>query len=499
MGEVWRAHDSETDRIVALKLLPAHFSDDEEFQRRFRREAHAAARLNNPHIIPIHHYGEIEGQLYVDMRLIEGRDLQAVLGEGPLAPARAVRIIEQVAKAVHAAHQAGLLHRDIKPSNILLDDDDFAYLIDFGIARAINDTRMTKYGNPIGTFEYIAPERLDNQAEEDARADVYSLACVLYEALTGHPPFPGDTMAQLVAAHLHIPPPQVSVTRPDVPPEVDQVIATGMAKDPDHRYTTTVELADAARDAITMPLAPRGASTRISDPTTARAHADARLPPAPDLAATHQRPVSPSPAPAAGPADYRPFPIGAPPQRPSRRRPSWLIAVLGVVVIGVGLVVYGPVRALLHGHQPPTPTPTAQPAPAPPTAQPTPPSAGPVSTPASPSAEVPGLAPYVGVWQAHTGRVVIDSTGTGRLTYRGCTACTTPTENTIDFALTSVANGFASGAVTASSDAFYTVGAPVTAHLAAVLPGQLLEMTVKGIAELPFCNGPAEAAGQCGA
>lgn len=280
MGEVWRAHDSETDRIVALKLLPAHFSDDEEFQRRFRREAHAAARLNNPHIIPIHHYGEIEGQLYVDMRLIEGRDLQAVLGEGPLAPARAVRIIEQVAKAVHAAHQAGLLHRDSKPSNILLDDD-FAYLIDFGIARAINDTRMTKYGNPIGTFEYIAPERLGNQAEEDARADVYSLACVLYEALTGHPPFPGDTMAQLVAAHLHIPPPQVSVTRPDVPPQVDQVIATGMAKDPDHRYSTTVELADAARDAITMPLAPRGASTRISDPTTAHAHAADRLPPAP--------------------------------------------------------------------------------------------------------------------------------------------------------------------------------------------------------------------------
>lgn len=109
------------------------------------------------------------------------------------------------------------------------------------------------------------------------------------------------------------------------------------------------------------------------------------------------------------------------------------------------------------------------------------------------------MAPYVGVWQAHTGRVVIDSTGTGRLTYRGCTACATPTENTIDFALTSVAIGFASGAVTASSDAFYTVGAPVTAHLAAVLPGQLLEMTVKGIAELPFCNGPAEAAGQCGA
>ena len=180
MGEVWRAHDTDTDRIVALKLLPPYFSDDEEFQQRFRREAHTAARLNNPHIIPIHNYGEIEGQLYVDMRLIEGRDLQTVLNDGPLDPARAVGIIGQVAKALHAAHQVGLLHRDIKPSNILLDNDDFAYLIDFGIARVIEETRMTRSGDTLGTFQYIAPERLDVQALEDSRADIYSLACVLY-------------------------------------------------------------------------------------------------------------------------------------------------------------------------------------------------------------------------------------------------------------------------------------------------------------------------------
>src|SRR6201993_2863171 len=116
------------------------------------------------------------------MRLIEGRDLQTVLADGPLEPARAVRIIEQIAKALHAAHQVGLLHRDIKPSNILLDADEFAYLIDFGIARMIDETRITKSNNMIGTFQYIAPERLDNLAQEDARADVYSLACVLYEA-----------------------------------------------------------------------------------------------------------------------------------------------------------------------------------------------------------------------------------------------------------------------------------------------------------------------------
>lgn len=253
MGEVWRAYDTDTDRIVAIKLLPGHLSDDAEFQRRFRREAHAAAQLNSPHVIPIHHYGEIDGHLYLDMRLIEGRDLSAVLAEGQLEPARAVRIIDQVAKALNAAHQVGLLHRDIKPSNILLDGDDFAYLIDFGIARAADETRMTKSGNTIGTFAYIAPERLDPDAEEDARADIYSLACVLYESLTGHPPFAGSTMAHLIAAHLNTPPPRPSTDQPNVPQQVDEVIATGMAKDPDNRYATTVELAEAARDAITVP------------------------------------------------------------------------------------------------------------------------------------------------------------------------------------------------------------------------------------------------------
>lgn len=261
MGEVWRAYDTDTDRVVALKVLPEHLSEDAEFQRRFRREAHAAARLNSPHVIPIHHYGEIEGRLYVDMRLIEGRDLSTVLADRPLEPARAVRVVEQVAKALHAAHQVGLLHRDIKPSNILLDDDDYAYLIDFGIAHAADETRMTRSGNTIGTFAYIAPERLDPQAEEDARADIYSLACVLYESLTGQPPFAGSTMAHLIAAHLSTPPPRASTTQPDVPPQFDDVIATGMAKDPNERYATTVELADAAREAITpirQPSTPTG-------------------------------------------------------------------------------------------------------------------------------------------------------------------------------------------------------------------------------------------------
>ena len=254
MGEVWRAYDTRTDREVAIKVLPAHFADDQMFLQRFRREAHAAARLHNPHVIPIHDYGEIDGRLYVDMRLIEGRDLQTVLVEGPLEPARAARIIEQVAKALHAAHKVGLVHRDVKPSNVLLDEDDYAYLIDFGIARALDETRLTGTGNAIGTFQYMAPERLSDKADDDARADIYALACVLYECLTGEPPFAGNGMAGLVAAHLNAPPPQPSATHPRVPARFDAVIATGMAKDPNQRYATTVELATAAHDAVTAPI-----------------------------------------------------------------------------------------------------------------------------------------------------------------------------------------------------------------------------------------------------
>jgi serine/threonine protein kinase len=252
MGEVWRAHDTVTDRVVAIKVLPTQYTDDPMFRQRFRREAHAAARLNSPHVIPIHDYGEIEGRLFVTMRLVEGRDLHAVLTEGPLQPSRAVRIIEQVAKALNAAHRAGLVHRDVKPSNVLLDEDDFAYLIDFGIARAADETRLTGTGNAIGTFQYMAPERLAN-SPDDARADIYALACVLYECLTGQPPFAGRNMASLVADHLNTPPPQPSDSRPDVPAQFDAIIETGMAKDPDDRYATTLDLSSAAQGALTQP------------------------------------------------------------------------------------------------------------------------------------------------------------------------------------------------------------------------------------------------------
>lgn len=136
MGEVWRAYDTAIDRVVALKVLPDNFAHDQVFQERFRREAKAAAGLDEPHVVPIHDFGEIDGRLFVTMRLIKGRDLQDLLRDGPLLPVRAVAIVEQIASALHAAHEVGLVHRDVKPSNILIAKNDFAYLIDFGIARA---------------------------------------------------------------------------------------------------------------------------------------------------------------------------------------------------------------------------------------------------------------------------------------------------------------------------------------------------------------------------
>jgi serine/threonine-protein kinase len=336
MGEVWRAHDTATDRIVAIKVLPAHLSDDEMFQQRFRREAHAATRLNNPHVIPIHDYGEIDGRLYVSMQLIEGHDLQEVLAQGQLSPTRAVGIVEQIAKALHAAHKIGLVHRDVKPSNILLDEDDFAYLIDFGIAHAPGDTRLTSAGFTMGTIHYIAPERLGDDPIDDARGDIYALACVLYECLTGRPPFIGTSMGSLVAAHLNSPPPQPSTSQPNIPPQLDKVIARGMAKDPDERYPTTVELADAARDAIAVPM-------QFSGPSVAAT---------PDAEATGQAPT-------------RPAPTGRPPQPAHRkngtrrlsRRTKIAIVASAVAIVAVIAAAVG--MPAIAGHRPSGSSPTS--------------------------------------------------------------------------------------------------------------------------------------------
>ncbi|WP_413642602.1 serine/threonine-protein kinase PknD [Mycobacterium sp. RTGN5] len=258
MGQVWRARDSQTNRVVALKVLPEHSADDDESRERFRRECEAVAQLTEPHIIPIHDFGDVDGRLFLNMRLVDGKDLRTLIKqEGALPPTRAVAIIVQVAGALQAAHDVGLVHRDVKPSNILVSDNDFAYLIDFGIAHASGDHTLTKAGETIGTAVYMAPEAIGAAVKTHSRVDVYALACVLYECLTGGPPFVSDVGVQgLIAHHLHTPPPQPSVTNSDVPAAFDEVIAKGMAKNPDDRYASVHELATAARAAAGDPTLP---------------------------------------------------------------------------------------------------------------------------------------------------------------------------------------------------------------------------------------------------
>ena len=266
MGEVWRAHDTAIDRVVALKMLLPHFATDPDFEKRFRREARAAARLDDPHVVPIYDVGEIDGRLYVTMRLITGTDLQTLIDAGPLDPKRAVSIIEQIAAALHNAHRAGLVHRDVKPSNILLDENDFAYLIDFGIARTAEDTGLTMTGAAIGTWAYMAPERF-NTDEIHPSSDIYALACVLYQCLTGQQPFPGSTLEQIAVGHMVSPPPKPSEKSGAVPSALDEVIATGLAKQPADRYPTAIEMASAARQVFTESSQPIARTTPPPAPT----------------------------------------------------------------------------------------------------------------------------------------------------------------------------------------------------------------------------------------
>jgi serine/threonine kinase PknH len=325
MGSVYEAEDTVLQRSVALKLISANYAQDPDYRMRLQREARIAGRLQDPHVVPIHSAGEIDGQLYVDMRLINGTDLDTVLKRsGPLAPARAVAIVSQVAAALDDAHAAGVLHRDVKPANILLTSNDFAYLVDFGIANAAAETKLTQMGDVLGTWTYMAPERFSgNNAEVAAGADVYALACLLFEALTGSPPFTGDRVS-VISAHLTQPIPRVSATRP-LPVALDDVFARGMAKRPQDRYATAGELARAAELAL--------GSGAMSVPTSPVLTAPV-YPPQP----TQPRgwgPPPPTPPPGYAVASAPPAP---PPAPRGRKRWPFVAAAIALVVALVGAV-----------------------------------------------------------------------------------------------------------------------------------------------------------------
>ena len=258
MGEVFRAFDTEHERVVALKRLAPHLADDPDFRARFKQEARLAARLRNPHIITIHRFGELAGHLFIDMRYVEGFDAADLIkAVGALAPHRAVALVEQVATALDTAHGAGLVHRDVKPSNLLLDREvsqqlgDFVYLADFGITRSSSTARsysLTRTGALLGSLDYMAPEQFDGVA--DGRVDIYALTCVLLELLTGQKPYQGAGLPALMHAHLNVAPPTPSQIRPELGPAFDDVIRRGMAKNRDDRFHSAGELAAVARAAL---------------------------------------------------------------------------------------------------------------------------------------------------------------------------------------------------------------------------------------------------------
>ncbi|MDT5018368.1 MAG: eukaryotic-like serine/threonine-protein kinase [Mycobacterium sp.] len=341
MGEVWRAHDTTIDRVVALKMLLPHYAKDEDFDKRFRREARTAARLDDPHVVPIYDVGEIDGRLYVTMRLINGVDLDTLLRAGPLEPGRAVHIIEQIAGALHSAHQAGLVHRDVKPSNILLADNDFAYLIDFGIARAAGDTKLTSEGSTIGTWAYMAPERF-NTGESAPSSDIYALACVLYQCLTGELPFPGSTLEQVAVSHMVMPPPRPSQERNTIPTAMDSVIATGLAKQTTDRYLTAVEMAAAARQAITATGSQPRAAVAPGPPPVIQPN----WPPPQGPALTYPTPP-PSHVPPSGPPPWPPAQPWSQPPPPPKRSSRKPLIVIGAL-LGVALLIAGGVFATMQ-------------------------------------------------------------------------------------------------------------------------------------------------------
>jgi hypothetical protein len=327
MGVVYRATDLELDRRVALKLIAPEWAGDADLRERFKHESRLVAALDHPNVIPVHDAGERDGLLYIAMRFVDGTDLRGLIDErGALDARLAARVTARIASALDAAHAAGLVHRDVKPANVLLagePGEEHPYLTDFGLAKRLDgDSGLTHSGQWLGTVDYVAPEQLSGKPV-DHRTDIYSLAVLLFEALTGEVPFPGDSAPAKMTAKLHEPPPSVCERAPWLPAALEDVLKRGMAPDPDERYQSAGALGRALLAAAGESPAPV--------PKPRPEPADAAPPPPTTPAGGHDHEDVPPPR----------DPVPAP--EPRRARPVvWIaLGVLAIAVVVAGLTVGG--------------------------------------------------------------------------------------------------------------------------------------------------------------
>jgi hypothetical protein len=321
MGVVYRATQVRLNRPVALKVIADELAEDAGFRERFGHESEMAASIDHPNVIPVYEAGDQDGLLYLSMRYVEGTDLKALIrAEGRLPAARAASIVAQVAEALDAAHARGLVHRDIKPANILIASGDRTFLTDFGLTKhAESVSGLTKTGTWVGTADYVAPEQVQGQ-HVDARTDVYSLGCVLYETLTGQIPYPRPTEIAKIYAHLQEEPPAVDWTALGVPAAMDAVVRRALAKDPAARYQSAGDLGRAAQAAAE--------ERRVAEPERTVA-VGAAAAPQPTVAGAVTGPTQQLP--------YQPPAPAAPPQRSSRTPLVVLAVILLLAGAGVGI------------------------------------------------------------------------------------------------------------------------------------------------------------------
>ena len=359
MSVVYLAEHVRLGRNVALKLLSPALTEDESFRERFERESRRAAEIDHPNIVPIYDAGDADGQYYIAMRYVPGSDLKAVIKrDGPLSVGRTLYILEQAASALDAAHDRDLVHRDVKPANILIEEpSDRVFLTDFGVVKHTSSHGLTRTGFFIGTVDYAAPEQIEG-LPVDARTDVYSLGCVLYECLTGRAPFDRDAEVAVMHAHLTEPPPSLRTARPDLPRELDRVVAAAMAKAKDERPATCEQLVLAAHAAALGRATTLSRGRATGEPAISAAAEqqaeEAVAVPADEIVRGEAEPEPLAAAAVAEPNAAPAEPAVAPPGTAAangRGRaggiPGWLIAVIAAAIAaaGSGAAVYFATRS----------------------------------------------------------------------------------------------------------------------------------------------------------